>query len=125
MYNEGLKINFIRNYTQSINTANVATTVFAAFAPHLRGCIFRMNNVLLFGGFSEICTGQGHADERNLQIEEASTIMEELRKNFVCRTLSKKLEAGRGMSLQRRSCDSAAILQPDLPCRKCKKCVKM
>lgn len=34
MYNEGLKINFIRNYTQSINTANVATTVFTAFAPH-------------------------------------------------------------------------------------------
>ena len=34
MYNEGLKINFIRNYTQSINTANVATTVFTAFEPH-------------------------------------------------------------------------------------------
>lgn len=34
MYNESLKINFIRDYTQSINTANVATTIFNAFEPY-------------------------------------------------------------------------------------------
>ena len=33
MYNNELKTRFIRDYTQSINTANVATTVFTAMEP--------------------------------------------------------------------------------------------
>ena len=32
MYNEELKTKFIRDYTQSINTANVATTIFNSFS---------------------------------------------------------------------------------------------
>lgn len=34
MYNEELKTKFIRDYTQSINTASVATSVFNSFAPY-------------------------------------------------------------------------------------------
>ena len=34
MYNAELKSRFIRDYTKSINTANVATTVFDAFEPY-------------------------------------------------------------------------------------------
>ena len=33
MYNDELKARFIKDYTQSINTANVATTIFTAIAP--------------------------------------------------------------------------------------------
>ena len=34
MYNAELKSRFIKDYTKSINTANVATTVFEAFEPY-------------------------------------------------------------------------------------------
>lgn len=34
MYNEVLKIKFIRQYTQSVNTAKVATTIFGAMEPY-------------------------------------------------------------------------------------------
>ena len=33
MYNAELKSRFVKDYTKSINTANVATTVFEAFEP--------------------------------------------------------------------------------------------
>lgn len=34
MYNAELKSRFVKDYTKSINTANVATTVFEAFEPY-------------------------------------------------------------------------------------------
>lgn len=37
MYNEELKTKFIRSYTQSINTANVATTIFNSFSLYEEG----------------------------------------------------------------------------------------
>ena len=49
MYNEELKTKFIRDYTQSINTANVATTIFNSFSLDEEGWQ------------ADLCTGHGAA----------------------------------------------------------------